>query len=46
VADFLKAKYDISASVSENAFAISELRRWNEMYGESARKHIPLSYFT
>jgi len=44
--DFTKALSEISASVSENAFAISELRRWNEMYGEGGkRRKSTLSYF-
>lgn len=44
--DFQAAKEEISASVSEDAFSIAELRKWNEMYGEGGnRKHDPLSYF-
>jgi len=44
--DFTKALNEISASVSENAFAISELRRWNEMYGEGGKRRKPtLTYF-
>jgi len=34
MADFEKAKREVRASVSEDAFAIAELRKWNEMYGE------------
>jgi len=45
IEDFRKALSEISASVSENAFAISELRRWNEMYGEGgSRKKRSISY--
>jgi len=44
--DFRKAISEVSASVSENAFAITELRRWNEMYGEGGSRRKPsLSYF-
>ncbi len=46
LADFDKAKQQISASVSEDAFAIAELRKWNEQYGEGGNR-LPqaLSYF-
>jgi hypothetical protein len=45
-ADFEKAKQQISASVSEDAFAIAELRKWNEQYGEGGNR-LPqtLSYY-
>jgi len=44
--DFRKALLEISASVSENAIAVSELRRWNEMYGEGGNRKKPyLTYF-
>jgi len=44
--DFVNAMKEISASVSENAHAISELRKWNELYGEGgSRKKTTLSYF-
>jgi len=37
---------EISASVSEDAYAIAELRKWNEMYGEGgSRTKTSLSYF-
>jgi len=41
--DFRKALLEISASVSENAIAVSELRRWNEMYGEGGNRKKTLS---
>ena len=45
--DFKRAKNDICASVSEDAFSIGELRKWNEMYGEGGKRgaHSRLSYF-
>eukprot|EP00761_Pharyngomonas_kirbyi_P013801 gb/GECH01013830.1/.p1 GENE.gb/GECH01013830.1/~~gb/GECH01013830.1/.p1 ORF type:complete len:1210 (+),score=345.92 gb/GECH01013830.1/:1-3630(+) len=44
--DFLKAKDEISASVHEDAASISELRKWNDMYGEGgSRQKQSLSYF-
>jgi hypothetical protein len=44
--DFEKALKEISASVSEDAFSIAELRRWNEMYGEGGnRRKVALPYF-
>jgi len=44
--DFEKSVKEISASVSEDAFSIAELRRWNEMYGEGGnRRKESLSYF-
>jgi len=44
--DFKRAKQEICASVSEDAFSIAELRKWNEMYGEgSNRAHVKLTYF-
>lgn len=44
--DFEKSAKEISASVSEDAFSIGELRKWNEMYGEGgSRKKDALSYF-
>ena len=46
IEDFRRAKHDICASVSEDAFSIGELRKWNEMYGEGGtRVHSKLSYF-
>jgi SpoVK/Ycf46/Vps4 family AAA+-type ATPase len=36
--DFIKAKEEISASVSDASMSISELRRWNEEYGEGGKK--------
>jgi len=45
--DFQKAIKEISSSVSEDAFAIAELRKWNELYGEGGSRHKPtLTYFT
>lgn len=45
--DFMNAKNEVSASVSEDAFSISELRKWNETYGEGGnRRKVPLPYFT
>jgi len=44
--DFEMAMKEISASVSEDAYAIAELRKWNEMYGEGgSRTKTSLSYF-
>jgi hypothetical protein len=44
--DFEKAISEVSASVSEDAFSIAELRKWNEMYGEGgSRKKDALTYF-
>lgn len=44
--DFEKSMKEISASVSEDAFSIGELRKWNEIYGErGSRKKETLSYF-
>lgn len=46
IEDVKKAKVEISASVCEDAFAIAELRKWNEMYGEGGnRAHAQLSYY-
>jgi len=46
MADFEMAMKEISASVSEDACAIAELRKWNEMYGEGgSRTKSSLSYF-
>lgn len=44
--DFVKAKKEHSASVHEDARAVGELRKWNEMYGEggNTRGH-DLTYF-
>eukprot|EP01117_Protostelium_nocturnum_P006947 TRINITY_DN2491_c0_g1_i2.p1 TRINITY_DN2491_c0_g1~~TRINITY_DN2491_c0_g1_i2.p1 ORF type:complete len:992 (-),score=351.68 TRINITY_DN2491_c0_g1_i2:46-3021(-) len=44
--DFEKSVNEISASVSEDAASVSELRKWNEMYGEGGnRKKQSLPYF-
>jgi len=45
--DFVKAKKEVSASVSEDQATINELRKWNEMYGSSGNrtKATSLSYF-
>jgi len=46
IKDFQKSVKEISASVSEDAFSIAELRKWNEMYGEGGnRRKESLSYF-
>jgi len=46
MADFERAKKEISASVSEDAHAIAELRKWNDLYGEGgSRRKTTLSYF-
>jgi hypothetical protein len=45
--DFTKALTEISASVSENALSITELRKWNETYGEGgSRKKETHFYYT
>jgi SpoVK/Ycf46/Vps4 family AAA+-type ATPase len=47
MSDFVNAMKEISASVSENAHAIAELRKWNELYGEGgSRKKAILNYYT
>jgi len=44
--DFEKAKEEINPSVSEDAFSIAELRKWNDMYGEGgSRQKSALTYF-
>jgi len=45
--DFDNAMKEVSASVSEDATSIADLRKWNEMYGEggSRNKLTSLSYF-
>lgn len=45
--DFVKAKKEVSASVSEDQATINELRKWNEMYGSAGNrtKASSLSYF-
>jgi len=46
ISDFEKSLKEISASVSEEAFSIGELRKWNEIYGEGGnRKKETLTYF-
>jgi len=35
--DFELAKEENSASVHEDAYSISELRKWNEMYGAGGK---------
>jgi len=46
MSDFVNAMKEISASVSENAHAIAELRKWNELYGEGgSRKKTTLTYY-
>lgn len=45
--DFKKAKTEVSASVSEDAFTIAELRKWNQQFGEGGKGNkCTLSYFT
>ncbi|PRP76288.1 hypothetical protein PROFUN_07810 [Planoprotostelium fungivorum] len=44
--DFEKSLNEVSASVSEDASSVSELRRWNEIYGEGgSRKKESLPYY-
>jgi SpoVK/Ycf46/Vps4 family AAA+-type ATPase len=44
--DFEKAKKEVCASVNEDAVSITELRKWNEMYGVNGSRSKPiLSYF-
>lgn len=44
--DFEKAASSMSASVSEDAPSVAELRKWNATYGENgSRKKEPLAYF-
>jgi len=44
--DIEKSLKEISASVSEDAFSVAELRRWNETYGEGGnRRRTTLPYF-
>lgn len=46
MSDFEKSLQEISSSVSEDAVSITELRKWNEMYGEGgSRKKETLPYF-
>jgi len=46
MSDFVKAKKEISASVSEDAQAIADLRKWNDLYGEGgSRRTSSLSYY-
>jgi len=47
-ADFLKAKEEVSSSVSEDAISIAELRKWGEEYGDgfgNGTKSKALTYF-
>lgn len=47
-ADFLKAKDEVSSSVSEDAVSIAELRKWGEEYGDGygkGTKSKALTYF-
>ena len=44
--DMVAAKEEVCASVSSDASGMSELRQWNEMYGEGgSRRHSTLTYF-
>jgi SpoVK/Ycf46/Vps4 family AAA+-type ATPase len=44
--DFQKAATSMSASVSEDAPSVAELRKWNATYGENgSRRKEPLAYF-
>jgi len=47
MSDLVNAMKEISASVSENAHAIAELRKWNELYGEGGnrKKNSILPYY-
>ncbi len=47
VEDFAKAKKEHSASVHEDARAIADLRKWNDMYGEGGSRNNgkDLTYF-
>lgn len=46
IKDFKKALNEVSASTSEDALSISELRKWNELYGEGGnRRKSALSYY-
>ena len=44
--DFENAKKEVSVSVNEDTVSISELRKWNDLYGEGgSRRTTALSYF-
>lgn len=47
MADFEKTLKEVAGtSVNEDAFSLSELRKWNDMYGDSGSRHKqPMSYF-
>lgn len=46
LADMKEAMKQVGASVSGEAFNMSEMRQWNETYGEGGtRKATTLSYF-
>ena len=47
MADFEAALQEVCKSVHEDALSQTELRRWNDVYGDSgARDATALSYFT
>eukprot|EP01091_Cochliopodium_minus_P010982 TRINITY_DN3035_c0_g1_i1.p1 TRINITY_DN3035_c0_g1~~TRINITY_DN3035_c0_g1_i1.p1 ORF type:complete len:1188 (+),score=442.28 TRINITY_DN3035_c0_g1_i1:62-3625(+) len=41
--DFIEAKKKVSSSISEDSHSITQLRQWNEMYGEGGSKN-PFSH--
>lgn len=47
MADFEKTLKEVAGtSVNEDAFSLAELRKWNDMYGDSgSRRKQPMSYF-
>lgn len=46
MADMLEAARQIASSVSTDAISMTEIRNWNQLYGEGGnRQKTPLSYF-
>jgi hypothetical protein len=46
LSDFVEAKKKVSSSISEDSYSITQLRQWNETYGEGGSKSFhKLSYF-
>jgi hypothetical protein len=46
LSDFVEAKKKVSSSISEDSHSITQLRQWNQMYGEGGSKNpFNLSYF-
>lgn len=44
--DMMEAARQIASSVSNDAISMTEIRNWNQMYGEGGnRQKVPLSYF-